>query len=128
MLTTLSALLATASAAVLLPPNPAQRWIEPFPYLSGGAFSGAQLPFCADPLGTYQWEPSVNASQLQVRVGKAVGSWRVPYAPCCSVGSRKEHVLRMLDGTPVVTVVVGLDWVGLGWRLRTRCTSLPLTP
>jgi hypothetical protein len=72
MLTTLSALLATASAAVLLPPNPAQRWIEPFPYLSGGAFSGAQLPFCADPLGTYQWELSVNASQLQVRVG---GQW-----------------------------------------------------
>lgn len=42
------------------------QWIEPFPYLSGGNFSGPLLKYHCDPLGQYQWGAGVNQSQLQV--------------------------------------------------------------
>lgn len=41
-------------------------WIEPYPYLNGGAFTGPALRNFPDPLGSYVWPPGTNASQLQV--------------------------------------------------------------
>ena len=68
----LSALLLATSALAL----PAARWVqtrrpglaipEPYAQLHGGSFSGPPLHFCEDPLGSYQWEASVNASELQI--------------------------------------------------------------
>ena len=45
---------------------PAPTFEEPYAPLSGGAFSGPPIPFHPDPLATYQWDSSVNASALQI--------------------------------------------------------------
>lgn len=57
---------AAGSESRVLPPPPRDRSLDPYPYLSGGAFTGPALPFTPDPLGRYQWNGAVNASQLQV--------------------------------------------------------------
>lgn len=59
-------LAATASAALIPRLAPAPTLAEPYLPLSGGAFTGPPLPFHPDPLATYQWGPSVNASALQI--------------------------------------------------------------
>jgi alpha-L-rhamnosidase len=45
---------------------PSSSGIDPYPYLSGGTFSGPPIPFTPDPLAQYQWSSGVNESQLQV--------------------------------------------------------------
>lgn len=44
---------------------PAPTFEEPYAPLNGGTFSGPPLPFHPDPLATYVWAGSVNASVLQ---------------------------------------------------------------
>ena len=56
-----------ATQRVLSPPSPGGSSIDPYAYLNGGGFTGPALPFTPDPLARYQWDSSVNKSELQVR-------------------------------------------------------------
>lgn len=38
---------------------------QPFPWLHGGVFTGAPIPYHADPLARYAWAPGVDAGALQ---------------------------------------------------------------
>jgi len=57
-----------AASFAQTPPRliPASNFSEPYPPLNGGDFSGPPIPFHPDPLATYQWGPSVDASILQI--------------------------------------------------------------
>lgn len=61
-------LAALSSSTTATPPPrliPAPTFEEPYLPLNGGTFSGPPIPFHADPLATYVWPPTVNASILQ---------------------------------------------------------------
>jgi alpha-L-rhamnosidase len=98
LLLLLSVLLAFAQPPPRLIPAP--TFEEPYPPLQGGSFSGAPIPWHPDPLGTYVWGPSVNASVLQIF---ALLPERVSLTPGTAPSSF-AGVDSLLTPTPAVTV------------------------
>ena len=86
----LSSHLPPPTSRVFIPPTPSP--IEPYPWLHGGSFTSPPITYHPDPLATYEWQPSVNASQLQVRSsrldilhpGAPISSFKIGIVTICS--------------------------------------------
>jgi hypothetical protein len=79
---------------------PAPTFAEPYPPLSGGDFSGAPIPFHPDPLATYVWGPSVNATNLQIFALLPASATLTPDTPPASF----SNVASLLTASPAVGV------------------------
>lgn len=82
-----SALVGAARAVRVLPGPSTGAPIDPYPYLTGGSFSGPPLVYTRDPLGTYVWAPSYVAN----------GSLQVFYA--------LPSAVELMPGTPASSFV-----------------------
>jgi alpha-L-rhamnosidase len=94
--------LISIAAAAAPPPRviPAPTFAEPYKPLSGGDFSGPPIPFHPDPLATYVWGPSVNASLLQIFALLPSSVTLTPETPVTSF----SNVASLLDPSPSVAV------------------------
>jgi hypothetical protein len=92
---------ALSVAAVPLPRLiPAPTVAEPFTPLAGGSFSGLPIPWHPDPLASYVWSPSVNASILQSYALAPVVVTLTPDTPPASI----TNAASLLGDSPSVVI------------------------
>ena len=94
--------LAFLSSGTAAPPRvlPGPTFAEPYPPLAGGEWSGPPIPFHPDPLATYAWGPSVNASVLQIFALLPATATLTPDTPPASF----SNVASLLTPLPSVAV------------------------
>ena len=87
----------------------ASRSIDPYPYLNGGSFTGAPIPFTADPLAQYVWSPSFVANgSLQVFYSAPMAVTLTPGTPPSSFANYSS--LLSLNSSVTVSGPGGLEF------------------